>query len=1776
MKQMLLVLLMILIVTPCVMTDTYYIKPTQSTPCPVEGIISCLTLTQLAVKSSNFFTQNTSLVLSPGNHNLEMPLMIRNVTNLLILANSTADITSVNCSHSAVFTFENIGNVHIFGLSLIHCAVNITLTHQFIMEDCDLLNPQHSGTGLLLKYVTSATIMNLKFTTTTAKAGNLIQINNSGVSIVNSSFSGSDIKEHCNCSMLYIHNSVAILMKNTYSNNRADRGSIVQIDDNSNVTISGTLFHNNTCAQSNDQGCAVNSIGSVLSINNSLFVNNTVYGEHSQGGALSSFFGAVNINNCTFVNNSAGFCGGAVCVQVTTVSINNSIFSSNRADYGGAVRIIDVHSTVVINNSSFINNTADDGGGLYVLRSKIMLENVTFFQCRGRGGAMQSYYSNITIASSKFIANEALLDSFGRVDAAKGNLLNAGGAMFIVRCTVTIQNSSFVRNSAEAGKEALLHSLAAVNNSTEVKTTVLSRFDVYAGAIFISLSSLTVDNSKFVQNEAVVNCQFNISSSCRSAGGGIVALHSFVEIKNSEMMRNRAIVNCEIANDNNEHTNLIQDLKFSGNISVEGGAMCIKKSTLLIDSTNFVQNSAIITCSFNVTQLAKEISLGGAVMFLSGKITIHHSTFHNNTAEQGGAIAASNCRITIDDNSKFTNNRASKEGGAFWYTADLSESTEKKDYIITMGNSTFDSNTAQSVGGAMLFSSATFVSNGYLHYANNAGYSVVTAQNSVATFSGHTNFVSNTGSALSATLSNVTFEGYTNIMHTNTSPKSFETSSFPPLYLIQSELTFTGIANILHNKGVASGAIYISEGRIDMNGEIQIRNNTASLSGGAIFAYKCELTFRGNCVISENVAYMHGGGVYAARTTMSVFQGSLHFHNNSAANKGGGIYLESNSKLHVIKHIAECKISHKTCIDDILCFPCNPNPNTWIRLDFVDNSAEYGGALYVADDTYSDNCAPISQLNPKTSECFIQIFANYATNLNYLGNDTSNLLNVYFYNNTATIAGKTIFGGLLDRCSLSHFTEVTKYLSDHGQDPPDMPAYRILAHYNITSLQTNEMQEELSSLPVRICFCRDDQPDCDYQPPTMYVRKGEHFRVPAVAMDQVMNTVSNSSIHSVVSVKGGLGEGQSIQLTDEGCTELEYSIFSPHDSEQVFLYAEGPCEDRGISKTSFDVSFVHCPIGFKDSETTCECDPAIFPNYTTNCSIDSEKVFRKDNVWIDYVNTSEYSGFLLHHHCPFDYCVPGNWINLNVHNGTDDQCAFNRTGKLCGSCRDGLSLLLGTSQCMPCSNDWLGFLFLFVMIGIALVAFLLVCNFTVDVGTINGFILYANIVTTNSAIFIPFKMPNILSVFIAWLNLDFGFETCFFDGMDGYAKTWLQFVFPLYTILLVITIMVVVDHSKRLTGLLRIVNKNPVATLATLILLSYTKLLRTIITALSYTKVQYQYGSDERVWLMDANIQYVKGRHLFIFIAALLFLIIGLMYTSVLLFWQWIFKWVRNTRLFAFMDAYQNPYNPKHRYWSGLLLLVRLVLYLVSALNVTGDPSVIILSIICVVGSLLLLKEFISIKIYKEWLLDASKSSILFNIKIYKDWMLNALETSILFNILIFAAATLYIRETHSQSILAYISVSIVFATFLGVLAYHTYMFVVLKLLNQVRNCSLTSTIQGLLRNTRSNDSPDSEFNLMFDNSEAATCTEIDASPPIRNTDEEDRVVAEHVYSTNSEHSNVDMKYYTEMKEFCGDERRQIEQSVDQDSYEHNNEDHTDHYDDDKTKDEEESLLPVV
>ena len=126
-------------------------------------------------------------------------------------------------------------------------------------------------------------------------------------------------------------------------------------------------------------------------------------------------------------------------------------------------------------------------------------------------------------------------------------------------------------------------------------------------------------------------------------------------------------------------------------------------------------------------------------------------------------------------------------------------------------------------------------------------------------------------------------------------------------------------------------------------------------------------------------------------------------------------------------------------------------------------------------------------------------------------------------------------------------------------------------------------------------------------------------------------------------------------------------------------------------------------------------------------------------------------------------------------------------------------------------------------------ALLLVCNMTISRGTLSGLIFYANVVSISRLASLPCSIHPVLSVFIAWVNLDLGVETCFYPGMDTYQKTWLQFAFPLYIILLVIAILVASYYS---STAVKVFGRNNIAILATLFLLSYSKALKTIISAL--------------------------------------------------------------------------------------------------------------------------------------------------------------------------------------------------------------------------------------------------------------------------------------------------------------------------------------------------------
>ena len=249
-------------------------------------------------------------------------------------------------------------------------------------------------------------------------------------------------------------------------------------------------------------------------------------------------------------------------------------------------------------------------------------------------------------------------------------------------------------------------------------------------------------------------------------------------------------------------------------------------------------------------------------------------------------------------------------------------------------------------------------------------------------------------------------------------------------------------------------------------------------------------------------------------------------------------------------------------------------------------------------------------------------------------------------------------------------------------------------------------------------------------------------------------------------------------------------------------------------------------------------------------------------------------------------------------------------------------------------------------------------------------------------------------------------------------------MFPVYIWVLVALIILISHYSHRFAELL---GNNPVSVLATLILLSYAKILSTLIIAVYITYIEYPGDYNRKVWLYDANIDYLVGKHVPLFlVSVVVFFFLFLPYTLLLLFGQWLqaishlklFSWVN--RLKPFMDSYHAPYKAKHRYWPGLLLVLRFVLLLVFAFNHQRNFSINLLAIVVGAGILLL------------WALVSGG--------VYKNWCLDALEGSFILNLIIFAAATYHVKVSEgNQLAVGYTSVTITLGTLIVILFYHIY-----------------------------------------------------------------------------------------------------------------------------------------
>ena len=668
----------------------------------------------------------------------------------------------------------------------------------------------------------------------------------------------------------------------------------------------------------------------------------------------------------------------------------------------------------------------------------------------------------------------------------------------------------------------------------------------------------------------------------------------------------------------------------------------------------------------------------------------------------------------------------------------------------------------------------------------------------------------------------------------------------------------------------------------------------------------------------ENVTISHNTmtGIFIENCQLSVTGGTSIISNNTGEYNGGGLMLESNS----------------------LIYSVNSG-----RIIFNNNSAKwFGGAIY-------SNVYPFA-FEKKYDAC------------KKLG-CTLTGLDAVFINNHAGLAGDNIYGGRFYECSVSPTNH--SYLSNNYYSCVNTSC-PVFSHID------KPLSSVVSSIDISVCLCSDDGIiDCTIRSINRTVYPGSIITLSLVIAGMcggVTPGVLWTETHNI-----NVTLGSSDQRTRaKFCKNFSYML------RQADLSIQGGyliirTFDQKFAKLLVGIQFLDCPPGLRLSDTgACDCNPVIssIDNAKCNVSWEDTPLRRTGNVWLSY--KTQLNCTIANDNCPFDYCNSSTvYLSLD---DPDAQCNFNRSGILCGGCQTGLSLMLGSNKCEHCNDKYLSLLIAFIFSGIILIlAFLVLCNLTVSVGSNNGLLFYANIVKLNEVILFPngVRVP-VLSQFIAWFNLDLGIETCFFNGLDGYWKTWLQFIFPIYIWLLIGAIIIGSHYSGRFS---RVFGNNTVPVLATLILMSYSKLLRTITNALMISKIKCD-EEEWSVWSIDANIDYLNFKHSFLFGGSVLFLLVGLLYGGMVFSAQWLQKYTGRycksscdplVKLKPLVDSYTGPYKDKYRFWTGLLIFIRVLLTALFSYTTQTMPGInnYIIVIVCV-----LLIRAASTGVYRETALN--------------------------------------------------------------------------------------------------------------------------------------------------------------------------------------------------------------
>lgn len=965
-----------------------------------------------------------------------------------------------------------------------------------------------------------------------------------------------------------------------------------------------------------------------------------------------------------------------------------------------------------------------------------------------------------------------------------------------------------------------------------------------------------------------------------------------------------------------------------------GGGLYIEQTadivSITITNCSFINNNASTSSNFSVEQFP---------------------LYHNgeNFFGRGGGLnvnlkGVSQVQISLDE-CVFENNTAHRGGGVFVHFLARSQNNRIR---VTRSNFTNNQCTTQripesvySAGGAL----------GALYHTNTRGnkYTVsdCTFENNTAYFGGAISMGTQKDERNTSSIFLISECTFTNNVALIGSAVDF--------------FCFSSIAALVDCRCLATPTI--EDSMFLGNGDLySFLNSQKGRTFTTVHLQGLAVCFKGRVEITGN----HASGVgLEEAAVMEIHNGSYVLISNNSGQIGGGIVSLGGSTITLYSDVS---------------------------LTLIDNMAtERGGGMYVEQ--------PNRSFTVYSYTCFIQYYRHnehprmWQVNVTFRGNMANGHINNIFASSIYPCVWPNMGGNLSKDISMTFCGWKSFYF-----------------HENCTS--------SIRTLPQT--FTKEEYAVALYPN-----RRTEipHFR----ALDDYNSTVTNTTIFTAclmsdTQAKEGILEPD---LSNEG---LQINR-APGNYTMVIQTAS---HMRSIS-TRVNITIFKCPLGYKydSNKTKCVCAVSGM-NPLLQCTPDL-----KLSVFIGHcVAYNNKSNDTVVSKCPFTANHLESTVSTDKGYAPDEFndkfCKnFSRKGYLCQECTANLSIDIYSSRftCMECNHSYINWIkAIGVVIGPQTVFFVFVVVFHIGITSpsMNGYIFFSHVITLPLETLVlssAWSLDNakhtanlftnlLLNPYRIW-TFDypeiFKVRACLHGSLKIMHAISFRYIHALYPVLLVaVTLLLIELHARNCKPLVFMwrplcflcvrlrrnweIKTSVIDAFATVILLSYSKIVNTSLYLLARNVVQYSNHSNTEVRLdYDTSVVYLEGQHIiFAAVAIVMLLTFGFIPPLLLilyptrLFVKFLAKlkmdqW-RGLHVFVetFQGAYKNRVNgsPERRWFSGLYFIFRIIVFVIFAF--TNDLLKIHLNLVVTYTVFLLL--LVTLRPYKNnfyTFLDASFLGIL-------------------------------------------------------------------------------------------------------------------------------------------------------------------------------------------------------